>query len=44
MKRTYQPSVLCKKRTHGFLARNSSASGKKVLLKRLQKGRHFLIP
>lgn len=42
MKRTYQPSILSKKRTHGFLTRSSSASGKKVLLRRHQKGRKHI--
>jgi large subunit ribosomal protein L34 len=39
MKRTYQPSRTKRRRTHGFLARKSSSSGRKVLKNRRRKGR-----
>eukprot|EP01113_Clastostelium_recurvatum_P041013 TRINITY_DN6455_c0_g1_i5.p1 TRINITY_DN6455_c0_g1~~TRINITY_DN6455_c0_g1_i5.p1 ORF type:complete len:247 (+),score=45.74 TRINITY_DN6455_c0_g1_i5:649-1389(+) len=42
IKRTYQPSVVKRKRTHGFLVRLRSRNGRKVILRRLQKGRHNL--
>ncbi len=42
MKRTYQPSVIRRLRTHGFLVRMRSKSGRAVINARRAKGRKSL--
>ena len=42
MKRTFQPSNLKRKRTHGFRARMKTHSGKKIIRARRKKGRKNL--
>ncbi|MFA6464096.1 MAG: 50S ribosomal protein L34 [Candidatus Paceibacterota bacterium] len=39
---TYQPKKRKRSRTHGFLARSKTSGGRRVLKKRLQKGREKL--
>ena len=44
IKRTYQPSVIKRKRRHGYRARKATPGGRAILKRRLLKGRRHLTP
>jgi large subunit ribosomal protein L34 len=43
IKRTWQPSVIVRKRKHGFLKKMATPNGRKVLERRKRVGRHRVV-
>ncbi|MFA5839709.1 MAG: 50S ribosomal protein L34 [Candidatus Margulisiibacteriota bacterium] len=44
VKRTYQPHKRARKTTHGYLVKKKTKGGRRVLKKRMKKGRKRLAP
>jgi large subunit ribosomal protein L34 len=43
MKRTFQPSIIARKRKHGFLVRNSTCKGRLLIARRRRKQRTRIV-
>lgn len=42
LKRTFQPSVIRRRRKHGFLTRNRNRNGRKIIKRRIAKKRRYV--